>query len=105
VNIAGRVDGVQFGLVNLAEHMDGLPIGLFSLAGNTKLQPLAWVTGHPRFNLGLKMTTGMAYQILSSARSMRPSACTGEAPPVAKRSRGCTGPSLGQGQPPKRVRW
>jgi hypothetical protein len=69
VNIARRVNGVQFGLVNLAEHMDGLPIGLFSLAGNTKLQPLLWVTGHPRFNLGLKMTTGMAYQIISSGVS------------------------------------
>lgn len=67
LNIGGRVKGVQIGLINLASHMDGLPIGLFSFAGNTRLQPLLWLSARPRYNLGLKMTTGYAYQIVSTS--------------------------------------
>jgi hypothetical protein len=69
VNVGGKVKGVQLGLVNLARHMDGYPLGLFSYAENTRLQPVLWVSPRPRYNLGLKMATGHAYQIVSAGVS------------------------------------
>jgi hypothetical protein len=67
VNAGGHVEGFQVGLVNVARRMDGLAIGLVSVADNTVIQAVAWASGGPQANLGLKFTTNHVYTMFSGA--------------------------------------
>ncbi len=69
MNQAGRVKGLQFGVVNLSDTLDGLAFGLVNISKSGGVHPIVWGSVESDLNLGLKFAPNdYWYSILSYGR-------------------------------------